>query len=173
MRIFLIVVSIIFFVNNISKASEIKIAYVDIDKILYESKAGKEAKKNIEDLFNKNRDNSLKIEKKLIEEEKSILQQKNILSKDEIQKKVVELNKKITNFKNKVRENKIVLNKKRAITSKKILEILNPALSDYATKNSISVILQKKFIVIGKSELDITDDIMKVVNNKIKKINLN
>ena len=35
--------------------------------------------------------------------------------------------------------------------------------------NSISLIIDKKYIVIGKTVLDITDDILKIVDEKIGK----
>ena len=55
----------------------------------------------------------------------------------------------------------------------KFFEILNPILADYSKENSISIILRKKDIVIAKSDLDITDTIIELINLKIKKISLN
>ena len=57
--------------------------------------------------------------------------------------------------------------------AKKILSILNSILSEYSEKNSISLIIDKKNIVIGKSELDVTNKIMLLLNKKIKKVDLN
>ena len=65
------------------------------------------------------------------------------------------------------------LDKKRLEATAKILDILTPILSDYSSKNSISLIIQKKNIVIGKSELDITSQILKTLNTKIKTVKLN
>ena len=55
----------------------------------------------------------------------------------------------------------------------RIMEIWSRMLEEtyeqyYDKDNNISLILQKKFLVIGKSELDITDKIMKIVNEEIK-----
>ena len=46
-------------------------------------------------------------------------------------------------------------------------------MSEYSSKNSISLIIQKKNIVIGKSDLDITSQILELVNAKIKSVKLN
>ena len=35
------------------------------------------------------------------------------------------------------------------------------------------MVLQKQNVVIGKKELDITEDIIKILNEKIKKIDIN
>ena len=50
---------------------------------------------------------------------------------------------------------------------------INPILAEYSTEKSISIIIQKKNIVLGKSDLDITNDILKIVDKKIKTIKLN
>ena len=47
-----------------------------------------------------------------------------------------------------------------------------PILAEYSTKNNISLIVDKKSIVIGKTELDITKNILDLLNSKIKKIEL-
>ena len=54
----------------------------------------------------------------------------------------------------------------------KVLEVLTPILSNYAKTNSTSLILNKKDVLIGKSSLDITDIILKELDQKIKKIKL-
>lgn len=41
-------------------------------------------------------------------------------------------------------------------------------MAKYAEENSISFILQKKNIVIGKSDLDITDQILEIFNKTVK-----
>ena len=46
--------------------------------------------------------------------------------------------------------------------------LINPFLAIYSEQNSISVILQKKNILIGKTELDITEKIIKIINSEVK-----
>ena len=54
-----------------------------------------------------------------------------------------------------------------------LLKEVNPKLAEYSKKNKISIILQKKDIVLAITELDITDEIISLTDSKIKKINLN
>ena len=56
--------------------------------------------------------------------------------------------------------------------SNKVLDELKPILSEYSNKNSISLILQKKNLIIGKNDLDITKDIIEILNKKIKSIKI-
>ena len=65
------------------------------------------------------------------------------------------------------------MKKKKIEGTNIILNNLKPILSEYSKKNSISMVLQKQNVIIGKKELDITQDIIKILNEKIKKIDIN
>ena len=60
----------------------------------------------------------------------------------------------------------IILNKIKIENTKKIFEILNPIITNYVEQNSISLVIPKKNIIVGKKNLDITDEIIKLLNNK-------
>ena len=51
---------------------------------------------------------------------------------------------------------------------KKILLEFNEIIKEYMSKNSISIVFDKKNIYIGKSSNDITSDLLKEINNKFK-----
>ena len=53
-----------------------------------------------------------------------------------------------------------------------MIQEINIILSEYATKNSISLILNKQTIAVGKKELEITNEIKENLNKKIKKIKI-
>ena len=50
---------------------------------------------------------------------------------------------------------------------------LNDILEDYSKKNSISMILKKENILIGKTNLDVTQEVLDLFNDNIKKFQLN
>ena len=54
-----------------------------------------------------------------------------------------------------------------------LLKQLNPILAEYSKNNNISIIMRKKDLVIARSDLDITIQIIELVNSKVKKIKLN
>ena len=58
-------------------------------------------------------------------------------------------------------------NKKKNVASEQLFKSIEPILIEYSNKNSISIFLQKKYIVIGKSELNKTNEILEIVNQKI------
>ena len=62
------------------------------------------------------------------------------------------------------------LNKIKIDNTKKILEILNPIITNYVDKNTISLVMPKKNIIVGKKNLDITDEIVKLLNDKVQSL---
>ena len=170
----LIIISFSFLLYfNLATSADLKIVFVDIDKIINESIAGKQVNKKLKDLNDKNIKKFQDREKKLTDKEKDIIKQKNILSKDEFEKKVKILKQDIIKYKNEISISRKDLDQKRLEATKKILDILNTIFSEYSSKNSISLIMQKKNIIIGMSDLDITSQILEIVNSKIKSVKLN
>jgi len=53
-----------------------------------------------------------------------------------------------------------------------LINSLTPIIADYAKNNAGAIIIDKKNIVIGKTELDITQIILKTLDTKIKKIKI-
>ena len=166
----LIKIIVIFFsIYNISYSAE-KIAFVDIDFIINGSEIGKKLNNNLNEKI-KSEDNRLKQkEKDLKLKEEKILKQKNVLSEDELNKLLVNLRKEITNF----RQERISINNKfrdqKLKETNSLVASLNNILANYAEKNSISLIIQKKNIVIGKSELDITKEVLDIFNSEVKSV---
>ncbi len=168
------VIILITFCITIVKANEFpSIVYINMDKVLKKSAAGKSLIEQLEKIHQSNVTEFKKIEDSLKSEETSIMSQKNIISEEEFAKKITLLKKKVNDYK-KNRKIKIdFVTKKKADATTKFFEILNPIITNYSKNNSISIILRKKDIVIAKSDLDITDRIIELINLKIKKISIN
>ena len=160
------------FYINIAK-SESLIVYINMEMIMNETNAGKSINQKIEEIHKTNISEFKQIEEKLKDEETSILSQKNILSEDDYLKKVNLINNKIRQYKKNRQEKIDLVTKKRMDATQQLLIKLNPILLDYSKDNDISIILQKKNIVLARTQLDITDKIIELVNTKIKKIDLN
>ena len=145
-----------------------KIAFIDIDKIINESEFGKKTYKNINNNFEKENKKLIELEKSLVSKEQEILKQKNILSEDELNKKITNLKKEINDFKKKRNSINEKFNKIRLEKTNEMVQSLNVILSKYADDNNISLVIQKKFIVIAKTGLDITNDILEIFNKENK-----
>ena len=168
---FLIInIFIVFF--TLSYAEEQKIVYLNVDKIMQQSIAGKSIKKQLENLYNKNMEKFKKNDEILKNKEKKLIAQKNILSQEDFQKELSNLRKEIINFQKQQVKARDDINKLRIGATNKLISKLSPILEEYAKQNSISLILQKKNIVMGKKEIEITDEILSITNEKIKNIKI-
>jgi len=168
----LLVLAFVIFFSKISLSNENKLAYIDLNMIMNSSIAGKSITSQLEENHKKNISKLKKIEEKLKKEESEIISQKNVISKDEYEKKIIDLREKARKFRNERNENINNLNNQRLEATSKIINLIRPILSEYSEKNSISIIIDKKNVIIGKTTLDITNDILKIVDEKIGKIKL-
>ena len=149
-----------------------KIVYLDVEKIMQESIAGK----SIISQLKKKREVSIskfkKKEKEIFDKEKKLVSQKNVLSKEDFESKIKDLRIDISNYQRERNKTSNDIAKLRIKASTKLINKLTPILEDYSKKNSIRIIVQKKNIVMGKKEDDITKDILELVNQKVKNIKL-
>ena len=106
------------------------------------------------------------------EKEKKLISQKNIISEKEFLSNVNKLKIEISNY-NKNRKKLISdFNKLKIDNTNKLLKIINSILVKFSKEKSISIILQKKRIIIGQSELDITDEVIKIINVEVKEFKI-
>ena len=157
---------ILFLQINLLEAN-INITFVDMNKIISTSKPGISVLKQLNEINNKNLDVFKNKEKILKEREEKILAQKKIISDEEFESIVKTLKldiKKYNDNRNKTIKN---FNKLKTDNTNKLLKMINSILIKYSNEKSISIILQKKNIIIGKTELDITDEIIMIIDNII------
>ena len=168
-----LIINFFLIIFTLSYADEQKIVYLNVDMIMQQSIAGKSIKKQLENLYNKNLEKFKKNDEILRNKEKKLIAQKNILSQEDFQKELSSLRKEIINFQKEQVKARDDINKLRIGATNKLISQLSPILQEYAKKNSVSLILQKKNIVMGKKEIEITDEILEITNKEIKNIKIN
>ena len=153
--------------------SEQKIVFVDMDRLISVSKPGSSIFNQLKEINNKNLNFLKKEEKKFKEKEKKLISQKNIISEADFISKVDELKAEIKIYNQK--RNKMItdFNKSKVDNTNSLLKLINPILVKFLNDNEISIILQKKNLVVAKRELDITDDVIMIVNSVIKEFKIN
>ncbi len=169
---FLISSLVIFFIFNNTANAE-KIVYIDMDKIMRLSKAGKIAIEKINNQKKKDVNKFRKIEEDLKAQETDLINKKNVLTSEEFNKKIESLTKKINDYR-KLRQEAIDSStKNRLSATADFANKIKPILAEYAGENNIDMVIQKKNIIMGKSSLDITNEILKIVDNKISNLKVN
>jgi len=162
-KIYIILIS--FFVVSNSYAN--KIVFIDMDYILNQSIMGQNISQILEKEEKKTTDELNKIEKNLKIEEKQIISKKNILTDDQFRKLIQDFQIKVNNFNSKKEKNFNLLNKKKINLTKDFIDQIDPIFIEFVKKNSISIILKKKDILIGDTNLDKTLEFLNLVNEKI------
>jgi len=160
---------LIFYISFTSfSISAEKIVFFDIDFVLNNSNYGKSIYSRLDELNKKNFDNLVKMEKELEEKKKSIDVSKNISTKENLDQQISLFNQDVKNFrseKSKILKN-FELKKKNEIDN--FLVKVNPIVQDYMKANSISIVLPKNQIFMGNVDMDITNDIINLVNKIVK-----
>ncbi len=166
----LIGIILLFLQSNIAFSENIK--YLNINKIMNNSKAGKYI---ITELSKENLKLSAifkKQEEKFKKNENTIIAQKNILEKKELENKIQFLRNEINIY----NSDKLIklknLEKKKIKAQQELIIFINDILVDYMDKNSISFILKQNSIFVGKKELDITTEMLNLIDKKITKIEI-
>ena len=146
--------------------------FLDFKYILNESNAGKKAQTFLKNKLEKGFKDIKSKEKALQDEEKKIIQQKKIISQEEYKKKVSELRIKVSSLQKQRNSLLESVSKQRAKARSELLKNLNPIIKDYMVEKKIRMVLDKKSLLVADDNLDITKDIMSLLNKKLKSVKL-
>ena len=157
---------VILFLTNHTNA-DTKTAILDLDYILSNTKIGKNTFKELERIESEKIRALKSEEKNLKNQENKILASKNIISNDDLNKKIKEFQVTINNF-NKIKNSEIEkLKKKRSEEILKLLGLINPIIQKYMEENSISIILDKKNVFIANKNNDITKKLIMLIDENL------
>ena len=163
----ILIITIFFSFTNASISKE-NIGFVNVDYLIQNSNIGKKLLANINDKDKKNLDNLKKKNKILQDLELSIKKKKNVISDEAYNKEVIDFKNKFQEFSKE--KNKIVkefnIFKKKEIEN--IFKKINPIINDYMEENSVNLLFDSKNIFMGAKKLNLTEDILKKINNELK-----
>tara|TARA_B100001123_G_C15336416_1_gene1033017 strand:- start:2866 stop:3396 length:531 start_codon:yes stop_codon:yes gene_type:complete len=166
------VITFLFFGINNSFA-ENKVVYVDMNKILKESKVGLYVENELTKSHEAKLKDFTKVEEQLKKDEIDLVSQRNIMDRNEFEEKVRALNEKVQVYQESRRKWFDEIGTKRNQARNEVLKALDPIMSDYFQKNELSMILYKRNLAIGNADLDITSSIIDELNKKLPSIKIN
>ena len=144
-----LIIFLFFFIFYFQNVNAERIVYINMEKIMKDSKAGKEIIEKISKSNEKNINKFKKIEEDLKKQEQDLVSKKNVISEDEFKSKLENLKKEIGEYRAK-RQNIIQQSaQKRIQASAQFSNQIKPILGDYAAKNNISIIYSRiTFILV-------------------------
>jgi outer membrane protein len=167
-----VIIFFIFFFQINFVIANTSIAFIDMDKVLSLSKPGSSIMSQLNSLSSQNSKKFESEAKKIKEQETKLISQKNILSEVDFQSNINKLKLEIKNYNDNRDKINNDFNKLRIDSTNKLLKLINPILVSYSNDKSISLILKKRDLVIGKTELDITDEIILIINKDINQFKI-
>ncbi len=171
-KVLILVLFLSIFPFNHPIKAEDKIGFIDLTYLFNNSTVGKTIKKEIKSRSDKINGEFNEYKKKIEKEKKTLSAQKNVIADEEYRKQLIQLEKNIKEY------NSIILKKRNELTklNNKVRadfsNKLRPVLEEYSKENSIAMIIRKENLLIGKSTLDLTKDILEKFNKKVKKISI-
>ncbi|MCX5715617.1 MAG: OmpH family outer membrane protein [Candidatus Omnitrophica bacterium] len=145
-----------------SYAKELKLGYVDLDKVFEEYYKTKDAYRSM--------DSKLKGKeaerKKMVDEVRRLKDELELLSdkgKEEKQNAIDEKIAALNEFDNKAKDE---LKKERIESIRTISGEIDAVIQDYGKGQGFDLILASRSLVFGKDEFDVTDAVVKILNAK-------
>ena len=152
--------------------AEQRIVVLDLTFVLNNSKAGKDAQDFLKKSFQNNEKKFSSMEKNLKKEEADLLTKKTVLSKEEYTKKTDTLRKKVIDYQSQRRSALDKITTQRAQSRDTLIKKIKPILNTYMNENNISLVVDKKNLLAGEPEYDITEIIVEKLNKEFPSLNL-
>ena len=160
--------SFFYFILIINANSENKVAHVDLDFLITNTKIGKTLFEKLKNNENKKFKEFSIEEKNLKEQEKKILSSKNIISEKQLNIDIEKFQKKLQTYKNSKSAEIEKLKNTRNDEILNLLNSINPLIQKYMNDNSIDILIDKKNIYIANKKYEITNNLILLVDQNYK-----
>ena len=159
---------IVLFVLAPSSFSQDQIVYLDLDYVVVNTKAGKSILRKLEDSKNVALSKFEKKGKELKKIEEEINKQKNIISEDELRKKLIKFRKEVSTYQKNRQKVVNEFNEKKRSEFDEFFKKITPIIENYVSEKKIDIVLDKKNIFIASKKKNITQEIINIIDSKIK-----
>ena len=147
--------------------------FIDFTRVLNNSKPGAEAQNKIKERFSSESKKFLELEKSIRKSESEIISQKKTLPPEDYKKKVQALRKKVAETQKNKKISFNNLSKLRSDARKALLKELEPIIRKYMEENKIKMVINKQSVILGDTNLEITKQIIEIVNKEVSSIKIN
>lgn len=146
--------------------------FIDFSRVLNQSKAGKEAQTILKTRLESSVKKFNKEEQSLREEEKKLISDRKDLSNEDYQKKVMVLRNKVADLQKRKKTSFQNIGKIRSESKEKLLVALKPLIKKYMEQKNIKLVIDKKTVLLGDANLEITNEIIELLNKELKSLNI-
>lgn len=142
--------------------AETKIGFVDMQKAIQSTSAGKKAKADLEGDFNKKKKELEKKEADLKKMGEDLEKKKSVLSEEALGKKQAEFQEEMLKYRDVVGKSQVEIQKKERDLTAPILEKMKKVITKIAKEKNYTLIMENnQAILFATPESDLTDDVIK------------
>ncbi|MBC7370450.1 MAG: OmpH family outer membrane protein [Bdellovibrionaceae bacterium] len=162
MKTFIATIAGILLVTSMSQAAETKIGFVDMQKAIQATAAGKKAKTELEGEFNKKKKELEKKEADLKKMGEDLERKKAVLSEEVLGKKQAEFQEEMMKYRDVVGKSQVEIQKKERDLTAPILEKMKKTIEKVAKEKGYSVVLENSAMVLfAAADSDLTAEVIK------------
>lgn len=168
MRYFLVALCLVLTAGTAWSQDRVKIGFIDVQRAISESQAGKRAKEKFQAQIKKAEGDLLK-EKSELERLKADLDKKGPLLKDEERRNLeVELQRRYTNYQRGMTDQQQDLRQKESEMTADILKELEKIVNEVGKAEKFTLILERSQVLYSDQGIDITNRVIDAYNARNK-----
>jgi outer membrane protein len=160
----IVFISLFFAAGNALAESQGKIGYIDLSRSFDEYQKTKDFDKELEGKGDMKQDER----EKLVQEIRKMREELELMNKNAREKKETDIESKIKSLQEFDQEAKTDLTKERDNMVKDILKEMSDVIKEYGEKNGYSIIVNDRVLLYGDSGMDLTNEIIKILNDRYK-----
>ena len=163
----------VFLIGSHAQAnSDTKIAIMDISKVMSMSVAAKNIEQQIEIYRNEYKNQFSELERQLLDTEKKLAMDSQSLNPEEIRLKKLAFEQELLSSRNLVQEKKRALEQAANIAIEELKEKVYKIVSEIAEEKNLNLVLSKQNVILARDKLDITEIVIKKLNDTVKQIQI-
>ena len=121
-------------------------------------------------LQKKSEEDSKKEDELIIKEREKLIEQQSVMAPEAFEVKVADFEKKVQTYQIERQEKLRKLDQMVQAARANILDEVKPIINDYANELGITVILEKNAVVMSADDMDMTDQVIEILNKSLPKI---
>jgi Skp family chaperone for outer membrane proteins len=148
------------------------VAVIDIQYILNNSVAAKAARSQLSKKQNEWQTEISKKEEDLNKLNQELSKQQSVLSQEAFDEKFRSFSNRVSDVQREFQVKKTSIDQAEIDATTKIGEIINTIVIEIAEKRNLSMVLHSTSTIFYKSNLDITEEVLNILNQKLKQVEL-
>ena len=148
------------------------LAVIDLNYILSEAKAAKDAAKQIEEIAINIENEIKKSDEDIINEQNKLIESQAIMAPESFEKKREEYEKKVQNYNIERQQKLLSIDNLVNMSRGQVLEALKPILEEISNEKGITILLEKNTVLLNADGMDITEESLKRLNKELSSIKI-